>query len=74
MKKNIDLRLFLLLSSTGVGSFGNETTLLGLKTWNAIKRFQNYYKSTILTPYGLTKPTGFVGMATLAKIRSLIGQ
>jgi hypothetical protein len=60
------------VSATGPGSLGHETSTFSLKTWAAVKRFQTYYKADILTPNGLTRATGLVARATLAKINSLI--
>jgi len=60
------------ITTTGAGSPGNETTLFGIKMWNAVKKFQEHYASELLTPFNLTKGTGFVGTATLNKINSLI--
>ena len=60
------------VSTIGAGSPGKETNAFGLKTYNAVKKFQEYYKSELLTPSNLTKGTGFVGTATLNKINSLM--
>ena len=56
---------------TGPGSVGNETTFYGPRTMAAVKVFQAKYASEILTPQGLTSPTGYVGTYTLAKINAL---
>ncbi len=56
---------------TGPGSPGHESYYFGSKTYGAVKRFQNKYRSEILLPVGLSKPTGAVGPATLKKLRSL---
>jgi peptidoglycan hydrolase-like protein with peptidoglycan-binding domain len=48
---------------------GNFYTL----TEQAVKRFQERYASEILTPWGLTKGTGYVGSTTRAKINELAG-
>ncbi|MEN9582836.1 MAG: PII-type proteinase [Candidatus Parcubacteria bacterium] len=47
------------------------TGFYGTATRNAVKAFQLKYKSEILTPLGLTQPTGNVHNTTRAKINSL---
>jgi len=62
------------LDSTGsprAGSPGNETTYFGPATRLSVIRFQEKYKAEILTPNNLTRGTGFVGQATLKKLKSL---
>ncbi|MES2436450.1 MAG: peptidoglycan-binding protein [Patescibacteria group bacterium] len=59
------------ISSTGVGSSGQETTYFGQMTFQAVIKFQNKYASEVLLPAGLTKGTGFVGAATIKKLNSL---
>jgi len=59
------------VSLSGDGSMGNETDYFWLKTKDAVMRFQAKYASEILTPAGLTSPTGYVGLLTRAKLNSL---
>jgi hypothetical protein len=59
------------IAETGDGSRGHETGYFGEATKNAIIRFQNQYRSDILTPAGMTQGTGYLGEATRAKIASL---
>lgn len=48
------------------------TKFYGVITEHAINNFQMYYKDDILTPLGLTQPTGRFGSATMAKLNSLL--
>lgn len=57
--------------SSGLGSSGYETTYFGLKTREAVIRFQNLYSNEILIPAGLLSGNGFVGPLTLKKLNSL---
>ncbi|MCX6761138.1 MAG: peptidoglycan-binding domain-containing protein, partial [Candidatus Nealsonbacteria bacterium] len=42
-------------------------------TFNTLIKFQEKYKKEILTPYGLTKGTGFLGKSTRAKMSKIYG-
>ena len=59
------------VSAIGAGSQGFETSYYGPLTGAAVAKFQNKYKSSILTPIGLTTPTTFFGNSTKAKMNSL---
>lgn len=61
------------ISLEGDGSKGKETKYFGDKTKNAVIKFQEKYRDTVLTPYGLSKGTGSVGKATRTKLNLLIG-
>src|SRR3982751_4088052 len=56
------------VSLKGDGSPTHETTYFGLATYKAVIKFQELYKSEILTPAHLTKGTGFVGPTTIKKL------
>jgi YVTN family beta-propeller protein len=59
-----------LVSKSGPGSPGKETSKFGAATKAALIKFQNAHKKEILTPYGFTKGTGILGFATKAYINS----
>jgi hypothetical protein len=61
-----------IVSTEGAGSPGNETLLFGVKTKNAVTKFQEVYKESILEPFGLTKGTGYFGEHTRKKIEEII--
>lgn len=50
------------------------TGYFGTITLKAVKDFQQKYASDILTPNGLTKPTGLVRGSTIAKLNSLFSK
>lgn len=60
---NSDVRT--IITKEGTGSLGNETSFFGLKTKDAVIRFQNIYAEKILYPAGLSQGTGVVGQRTL---------
>jgi subtilisin family serine protease len=45
-----------------------------ISTRNAVIRFQETYTKEVLTPWRLTKGTGFVGTTTRAKMNEILGQ
>jgi peptidoglycan hydrolase-like protein with peptidoglycan-binding domain len=57
-----------IVSSSGNGSSGFETNFFGVKTLDAVKRFQEKYRDEVLSPAGLSAPTGFVGPLTRKKL------
>lgn len=60
-----------MVAITGPGSSGNETTYLGAATFAALKKFQLQHASEVLTPGGLTLPTGIVGKFTREAINRI---
>jgi peptidoglycan hydrolase-like protein with peptidoglycan-binding domain len=56
---------------SGVGSRGNETTYFGPATKAAVMKFQNKYRSEVLTPSGLITATGYFGPASMNKANAL---
>lgn len=60
------------VATSGPGSLYQPTASFGGLTKDAVSRFQMLYKSEILTPAGLTSPTGSVGSYTRAKLNSII--
>lgn len=59
------------LATNGPGALGQETTTYGARTFLAVKRFQEKYRSEILTPLGLNQATGRFGINTRNKLSSL---
>ncbi len=50
-----------------------NTSYFGENTKQAVMKFQEKYKTEILSPLGLITPTGFVGQKTLNKLNELYG-
>ncbi|HEY0964352.1 MAG TPA: peptidoglycan-binding protein [Candidatus Paceibacterota bacterium] len=67
LNRDADTRVAL----SGAGSAGNETTYFGPATSAAVAKFQNKYRSDILTPNGLITATGYFGPASIAKANAL---
>jgi len=70
-----ELQIFLntngfLVSDSGPGSKGEETTYFGLRTKAALVRFQSAHAKAILAPFGLSTGTGYFGPSTRAFINT----
>jgi hypothetical protein len=70
LQKLLNLSADTQVAAFGVGSKGQESTYFGNFTKNAVIKYQNKYKSEILSPSGLSFGTGFVGNATLKKLNN----
>lgn len=53
-----------IVALAGPGSPGDETDYFGTLTQDAVMRLQRIHADVILTPLGITAPTGFVGAQT----------
>jgi len=61
----------LVVSLSGAGSPGMETSFYGPATAAAVSKFQTKYSASILVPAGLTSPTGYFGPSSMAKANAL---
>ena len=61
----------LVVSLSGAGSPGMETSYYGALTATAVSKFQTKYSASILVPSGLTSPTGYFGPSSMAKANAL---
>lgn len=59
------------VAASGPGSPGNETEYFGPATVRAVVKFQEKYRSQILSPNNLPSGNGFVGVATRAVLSDL---
>ena len=60
-----------IVTNQGSGSPGHESTYFGVNTQNALIKFQQYYASKVLAPYGITSPTGYFGTHTMGLVNSM---
>ena len=61
------------VAQNGAGAPGAETEFFGTRTFNAVFAFQARYADDVLTPLGLTSPTGYWGPSTRKKANELSG-
>lgn len=60
------------VAESGDGSLGQETEYFGVKTREAVIKFQNLHKEEILFPLGLFHGTGYVGPKTRAILNNIL--
>jgi hypothetical protein len=70
LQKSLNAGEDTLVSASGAGSPGNETTYFGQKTRLAVIKYQNKYAKEVLIPNGLTSGTGYFGISTRTFINS----
>lgn len=59
------------IATQGIGAPGNESTYFGARTLAAVRAFQTKYAFEVLSPAGLSVPTGTVGLYTRVKLYKL---
>ncbi len=60
------------VSLSGTGSIGEESNYFGIKTKQAVEKFQDLYSQEVLVPAKLISPTGYFGKSTQEKLNMLI--
>lgn len=60
------------LKSLGFFTLAYTTDYYGYYTEQAVKAFQARYASEVLTPWGITVPTGYFGTTTMKKLNELL--
>ena len=67
------LQTFLKNQGAGIYPEGLVTGNFGSLTKQAVIKFQEKYSADVLSPIGLTKGTGYVGVRTRTKINQILG-
>ena len=68
LNQNADTRI----AESGAGSLGNLTNYFGSLSKSAVMRFQEKYRSEILTPANIQNPTGIVAERTRNKLNQIL--
>jgi hypothetical protein len=74
MQRILNLSPVTQIAATGAGSPGNENTYFGVRTFNALVKFQSSRVKEIIIPSGLTRANGVLGALTRAELKKFCVQ